>query len=230
MLNKTKILLAITLICSLFVPFLIVLFNAKILIMDENFYHSEFKKYGVYSSLKNNDADKLNRDVLYYINSEKNSLPDFFIQREKQHLEDVRYVFQKAQLLLVLSYEILLIYFIAVLLFIRDLKKTAFYSALTVSLGCAVALFMLLIILVPIKFNFGLSFDKFHSAFFNQGTYTFNPAVEKIVVLYPEGLFYDAGIRIVLNSILTAFILLVLGFVIMWFTRRTETKVINNQD
>ena len=40
--------------------------------------------------------------------------------------------------------------------------------------------------------------------------------------LYPENLFYDAGVKILLNSLIWAVLLLFISFLVMWFTRRKE--------
>lgn len=192
---------------SIFIALFIVLLNVKILVQDENFYHKEFKKYNVYDTLKEYDIDKINKETVGFLLS-KNGLPqNFYTQREISHLYDVKEIIGKGQILFLFSTVIILFFVIFLLIYFKKMKKAPDFVFLSIAIGCAFVLLFSFFIFVSIKLNFNLSFDVFHTIFFEKNSYIFNPENEKIVLLYPEGLFYDAGQKIILNSALFSFIL-----------------------
>ena len=73
--------------------------------------------------------------------------------------------------------------------------------------GGGLSIMLSIILILFVSLGFSSAFDSFHKLFFTQGTYTFDPANEIIVRLYPEQLFMDLGARIfglfMLSSIFT---------------------------
>ena len=225
MLKKTKLLFAFALLSSLFVPIIIAFLNLNAVAFNQNFYIEEFKKYDVYSALKGYDIEKINQETIGFLQSKNNYLPmDFFSQREVQHLYDVRLIFQKIEMLYILSIEIAMAFIIACLFFLRGIKKTAFYIALSSLIGSIFTLLLSLVIFLSVRLNFSLSFDVFHNAFFSPGSYEFNPLKEKIVVLYPHALFYDAGAKITANALLTAVAVITLSLMVIVHTTSKRYK------
>ena len=68
--------------------------------------------------------------------------------------------------------------------------------------------------------NFPPAFDFFHRLFFQQGTYTFDPANEVIVRLYPENLFVDLGIVISRNIMLASAAIILAGSCLLFKSKR----------
>ena len=197
MLKKTKFLLVAALISSIFLSAAMLLMNAKSVVNDRNFYVSEFKKYYVYSELKEYNVDEINNGVIEFINSRKASLPEnFFTEKEISHLNDVRSVIKRGYLILLISIQIFAGFVVLSLFMLKDIKKILFYVSLCIALSSMLTLIIGAVFLISVKTGFSASFEVFHKSFFDSGSYTFNPSVEKIVVLYPENLFYDAGVKI----------------------------------
>ena len=80
----------------------------------------------------------------------------------------------------------------------------------------AAALFLL------INLDFPLTFESFHRLFFEKGTYTFDPAKEMLVNLYPEQLFMDLGIKISKWAIVAAGLLILLGAVLLFRPKKQK--------
>jgi len=202
----------ISILMVLLLPLILYGFNSNSVAFDGDLYKKEFLKYNVYDNLKDYDIELINNDVLDYLLNEKSSNPienDFFNEREKTHLLDVKNLIQKVLAIYYYSMILFLLLFVVLILllnfnFMAIFKKTLLilFIGSILTLLDAAAFFLLS------NLNFDFTFDLFHKTFFNPGTFTFNPEFENIVVLYPEILFFDFLIKIIFKTILSSTIIL----------------------
>ncbi|MAH01802.1 MAG: DUF1461 domain-containing protein [Candidatus Woesearchaeota archaeon] len=229
MTNKKLFTLIVSILMVLAVPFIIYGFNFNSVAFDEDYYKKEFSKYNVYGNLENYDIEKINSDVLNYLKNEKNNeliKNEFFNEREKIHLLDVKNLIQTIFTIFNISIILFLSLFILlVLLLSRELKiprtpkifdfcanfnfkKITKKLLIILVIGSLLTLLDAVIFFILSNFNFNFIFDLFHKTFFSFGTYTFNPDYEIIVVLYPQNLFFDFLVKIIFNTILSSIIIL----------------------
>ena len=175
---------------------------------DRGLYKEEFSKYNVYNNLKYYDAEKINDEVLDYLTNGKNNNlieNDFFNEREKQHLLDVKRLIQGV--LSIYYFSITLFLLSAIILFLLmnfnfiDISKKLL---IILAFGSLLALLGAGLAYLPSSLNFDFTFNMFHKTFFSPGTYLFNPEFEGIVVLYPENLFLDLLFRIIFSIIFSS--------------------------
>ena len=225
-LKKISIWCMIALIVFSFSIFFMLL-NINFIISDENYFHKEFAKYGVYDTLNGYDVDAINKDVLDFINSNEWEYleSDFFTPREISHLSDVKNLIGFGRIFLLASFGVSVL--LGIILFFLDrkpfLRRIFFWLLWAGILILALNLFLVL----SISLNFDFAFDKFHILFFPDGSWLFNPYVERIVVLYPEALFYDFGERIVAWDMFIGIILIIVsgGWLLMnVFRRRSKNN------
>ncbi|MBI2575247.1 DUF1461 domain-containing protein [Candidatus Woesearchaeota archaeon] len=184
---------------------LIVLANFMLLLFNEGYYHREFSKLGAYEQL--DDADAINRGILEYYNGKKERVEsDLFNEREKAHLADVKSVVKKAE-----SYMLsLAIAGVSLLLTISALagnKKRALSHAVKVLLLSSAAVIIVSAALFLASSMFPQMFETFHKPFFAPGTYIFEES-DTLIRLYPQQFFYDFAYTAVLNSAITAGIIM----------------------
>lgn len=202
---------AISVLMIALVPIILFGFNFNSIAFDRSLYKEEFSKYNVYNNLKNYDVEKINDEVLNYLKNGKSKdiiENDFFNEREKQHLLDVKGLVQGVLSIFYFSAALFLLLIIALFLLMnfnfrgisRKLLIILTFGSLLALLGAG------LIYLLP-TLNFDFVFDAFHKTFFSSGTYLFNPEFESIVVLYPENLFLDLLVRIIFSIIFSSVIL-----------------------
>lgn len=197
------------------IPFALYLTNLKSTVFNEEFYHKEFQKYKIYDKFPGEDIEKINSDLLNYLryeekNKEINS--DFFNEKEKKHLIDVKRLIQSGLLLLNISF---IIFVLLMIVFIYYSKKNIMKNIGKIFLYGGVLTFMIIgIFLLSIRFGFNFVFNLFHNAFFKPGTWTFG-LDENIINLYPSGFFYDTSLKIVFDSLAMAFILILIGALIL---------------
>lgn len=194
---------------TIIAPFMIFLSSIHLAGFNISFYKEELSKYNVEKNVP--EALGLHQSVIDFIKGKSNYLPDRFNEREKQHLNDVR------SLVLLLKTILYFLIFLFVILIIASARLAKTGKNLKLLIGKAMLYGGLLtlafsaLLFLSINFDFTSSFESFHKAFFQQGTYSFDPETEIIVNLYPEDLFMDLGLRIMKFAILASFIFIATG-------------------
>ncbi len=205
-------------------PFLLYLLSFSLVAFDESYYRSEFQKYDVYGQFPDSDIDKINSGLLHYLRYDKtNSLidSDFFSQREKEHLLDVKRLVQSA-----ISFFYLVILNMAVLLAILIFTAKKLFGKIKSHLikqlssvlawGGALTFLHSFMLWYSTKTDFMGLFTLFHQLFFKPGTWIFDT---NIVKLYSQGFFYDIAAKIVLNTLAMAFVAVIIGLLLFYNTK-----------
>lgn len=211
--------LAIIILLMLLLPIITLLFNFRLLVFNEPFYKTEFIKNKVYDSLPAENVEQINKDVLVYIKNGGALENAFFNKKEKEHMADVKNLIHSALSLFYILLIIFAILFSILIFFTKEAVKTIKYLSIVFILGSALTIVSFFIIWILIKTDFSSFFTGFHELFFKPGTWVFSPG-DKIYLLYPERFFFDAGVKLVFNTIFSSIILLITG-AIMLYKQRT---------
>ena len=225
--NLKKIITNILIILLILdIPFILYSFNFNKTVFDDGVYKKEFEKYGIYSRLEVQDIEKINNDVLDYLkykNVELNN--EFFNQREKTHLKDVK---ELVQFILFLFYFSIALFFVLLSLIIilnkKNLKKIMKDIGIVFLFSGILTFLDAFVFWLMVKINFAFAFGLMHKIFFKEGTYVFDPSFENIVVLYPQGLFYDITVKVVLDTLIFSLVLFLLGLSILLYNKKSKTK------
>ena len=201
------------------IPFLLYLLSFRLTAFDENYYRSEFQKYGVYGQFPDSDIDRINSDLLHYLKYGKtNNLieSDFFSQREKEHLLDVKRLVQFTMrffYIIILNIIILLAILACTAKKLFGRIKSRLIKPLSAVLiwGGALTLVHSFLLWYSAKTDFLDLFTKFHQLFFKPGSWIFDT---NIVKLYNQSFFYDIAAKIVLNTLIMALIIIVIGLLL----------------
>lgn len=179
------------------IPLLIFLFSFKLLIFNYGFYEKQFDN--------NLDREFVKGNVLNLFDyfKDKGELNDNFNEREKLHLEDVKNLINKAN---ILFYILLIMFIISIIYFIytKDFKAIRFNL---IAGGCLTLLFILILVL----FDFSDLFLKFHYLIFNNNLWMLNPETDLLINIFTENFFFKFFKRILLNSSIISCILIFIG-------------------
>lgn len=199
------------LILTLLTPIVVCYVSYQMIAFDETFYTDSFTKFKVYERLPNVDIEQINTEVMQFLQDDsiEEITSSFFSTNERSHLKDVQTLIHKIDYFALTCIAIFLLTSIATLLLLGN------PSALLRGLLSGSILTLVLIGLLGLiaTIDFMGAFTVFHVIFFPQGNYSFNPAVEKIVVLYPPALFFDATIAIVIRIIIGTLVIGILSFI-----------------
>ena len=214
--NLLKILMIV------FLPLLIFLLVSKFAVFDDSFYKEKFLQYNVRQNVLNGAS--LHYKVINFVQGKSNDLPNEFNEREKQHLQDVRKVISTSKIILYA----LLVLFTAVLLVSAFKLKFNYYmmnfAGRVMLFGGLLTIMIAASLFLLVTFNFSSAFESFHRLFFKSGTYTFDPAKELIVNLYPERLFMDLGIKISEWVVVDAIVITLLGVFLLLNSKNKKNK------
>ena len=192
---------------------LIISLNFKLLALNFEFYKKEFSKFNVYEKIP--DADKHALNLINYF-KDKEELSNFFNEKEKLHLKDVKNLFKKIFLIFYISLILtisLLIYFIY-----KKYYKTI-WSSFFIS-----TLILIIIILLFFIIDFNYLFTKFHIIMFNNYLWQLNPNEDNLINLFPEKLQYDIIRKIFINILISNILLLSLALIIKFKIKQKVFK------
>lgn len=198
----------------------ILLFTASISVAA-NFpplYKYGFARYDIsqVTGIENSELNKVAGDIIHYWNSGdkeinitviKNGQPfTLFNEREVSHMMDVKALFRLAYKFLLGSFIYFLI-FLGLTVFVwKDIKL------LTTGLiwGSGLSLVLMAAIAVASVIDFNWLFTQFHLLSFTNDLWLLNPYTDYLIMLFPEGFWFDAAFFVVGLIVLLA---LVMGFV-----------------
>ena len=197
---------------------------------DFNWYQKEYAKYGVLDELKMEMEDTMNvtYEMMDYLRGDREDLVvktvvngverEFFNDREKAHMVDVRNLFLGG-LDLRRGSAVTLVIAILLLVFTKADWKKILPKSFVIGLGAFIALIVIFALLCVSDFT--KYFTLFHEIFFDNDLWLLNPRTDLLIRMLPEGFFFDMVGRI--SSIFVGFLAVSLGGSLLWL-KKTENK------
>lgn len=191
-------------IISIVLPFIILLSCVEIVAYDIGYYKSQYIKYNISQNIGIGESELLEstKKLLDYLKGKRDNIDfkvtikgemvEFFSDRDKLHMVDVKNLFQIGNILrngLALFMGLVIILFKFYKRLKIDIIKCVLFSSII-----GVVLFLILIILISIDFN--RYFTIFHEIFFNNDLWLLDPSTDRLVNIFPEEFFADTVIRI----------------------------------
>lgn len=208
------------LILILIIPFLIFLGVANMFAFDKSYYASKLSEYKI--SIP--DANSINGRTIDFVSGKGNELPEIYNARERQHLNDVRNAVKvfKTNLYFLILLFVALFLMSALILGVKN--NITNFTGKVLAYGGILTIVLAALLFILISLNFSSVFDSFHTLFFRQGTYTFDPAKEVIVNLYPEQFFMDIGLRISKLALFASSISTIAGTLLIYASKSKKNK------
>lgn len=207
--------------CGIIMTALITAFETA-MYSDFSVYRNEYEKYDVLSELdmSMDDVMYVTEEMMAYLRGEREELSvitevegvqqDFFNEQDRFHMGEVRDLFLgglKIRLVsMIAAFACFLFLFFSRAPVVRILCRT--YQ---IVLGAAAVLSLALAAACAIDFN--AVFVRFHYIFFDNDQWLFDPAVDYMIRMLPEGLFFDMVVRIGLIFFFFLAALLILSIV-----------------
>lgn len=190
-----------------FMIFLVVLITAAELAIfsDFNFYEREYEKYQVLEVLpmEMEDVMQVTEEMMSYLHGDRENLEvwtvvdgqerEFFNEKEKLHMEDVKDLFLAAIAIrrgaMVLLMLLIVFFLLRKETWVSKLAKYYFIEVLCMFIGCSV-------LGIVISQNFSKYFVVFHEIFFDNDLWLLDPDTDLMIRMLPEGFFADFAFRI----------------------------------
>ncbi|KXG78979.1 TIGR01906 family membrane protein [Thermotalea metallivorans] len=193
-------------VVALFVPLIILLTILQIYAFHKDFYLKEYEKYQVskVTGMSMEDLEKVTIKIIRYLQGQENDLVieakikgqtrEVFGEREKQHMIDVKNLFEGGYKVRNIS---ALVVFASILLLAKFSRnfQVDFFKGLFQSSMFAFLLMGILLILM--KIDFYRYFTYFHEIFFTNDLWLLDPNTEILIQMLPLEFFTDIATRIV---------------------------------
>lgn len=210
-----KVFLGIT--SSIFIFILILFLSIEIPAFNQNFYKKEYEKYNIAKEIKINEEDLMlvTNTLLDYLKNDIDNLDisvtvdsksrEFFNQKEKDHMVDVKVLFSKAYQVRKIIIALLAIIIVAIF---KISKKPIHFISKYLSIILTIILTICGIIGIIITTDFSKYFTIFHEIFFTNDLWLLDPATDLLINIVPLPFFMDIATFIgILFVILNLFVI-----------------------
>ncbi|WZL71831.1 TIGR01906 family membrane protein [Clostridiaceae bacterium 35-E11] len=197
-------------VISIFLPIVVLLSVLQVYAFDKKFYVKEFKKYDIteVTQIQEPDLAKIAEKLIHYLSGKEDDLEiqikikgqraPVFGEREKQHMIDVKKLFQKGYMLrntgvIFLTIAVIILFKLSQNMY-KDIFKS-FFNASVVSLTVMTILFLL------IQIDFYKYFTYFHEIFFDNDLWLLDPKEDVLIQMLPLEFFIDIAIKVIISFI-----------------------------
>lgn len=189
---------------------------------DEDFYSTYLAKHGSYSRFDSREAaDSAISGMLAFFRGDQESLPEVFEENERSHLVDVKFLLDRARMLLAL----LIALWLGCNLHGLYRRKPALVAGNLAAGGIAALVLTALLVLAALFFS--QTFILFHHVFFPLGNWQF-PMESALIRLFPRGFFFDLFKQAILRTALLGLSCLAMGLVAKKATARPSPRDARN--
>ena len=188
-------------------PLILLLTDAQLVAYDRDYYRAEYAKYRIpeHIGMSMDNLMDSTEKLLLYLENKRDDLDfkasfakgeeEFFSQRDKQHMVDVKGLFVKGRFLRDYSFFYIVIFIL--LLFWKkpfkdQLRKLARYGISIAVAGIA----PVLIIVVLMNIDFYKYFTIFHEIFFTNDLWLLDPGTDRLINIFPQDFFTDMAFSI----------------------------------
>jgi len=179
----------------------IFLLNFKLLVYNTDFYSKELDKLNII--IPRELAETNINNLISYFKDEKELTTNFFNEKERLHLKDVKNLVGKT---ITLFYIILVLLIILIALNYKKLGKPFILSGVV----------LILIIFLFYLINFENFFNTtFHKLLFNNDLYLLDPTKDNLINLFPYQFFQDFAYKLFINSFISSIFLILLGIILL---------------
>ena len=206
----------------LILPFLLFLVAFNLNGFNGQFYKEKFAEYKVQNDVP--QAISINEKVINFIAGKNNEFPNEFNEREKQHLLDVRKVVGISTIVLYVFIILFIMLLIVSALILKINNHIINFVGKVLVFGGFLAIILAGLLFFFISSDFSAAFESLHTLLFEKGTYVFDPAKEIIVMLYPEQIFMDLGIKISELVVFASAMIILLGTFLMLKSKSKKNK------
>ncbi len=218
-----KILTALIILLCVSTAVMIYISNLQSTAFNLGLYEDKYEEFNIYDRFPD-DTDLKNEttNLITYMESGEGELQsDFFNEREKTHMVEVRTLFRASQMMLNIAVAISIITLFLIFYILRHLHMKMSEKGIDQLLKGIFTRFLIwtgwivdgiAILLAIIAMTFSTSFIRFHELFFRTDTWILNPATDNMINMFPQEFFLDMFLRIIFMSILFATVMLVAGY------------------
>lgn len=191
----------------LLMPVVLLLTDVQLVAYDRDYYRAEYIKYDIpeHIGMSMDNLMYSTEQLLQYLENKRadldfkaqftNGPEEFFSQRDKHHMIDVKGLFIKGKVIRNISL-LYIISFILLLFWKKNLtgqfRRLAKYGIAVAAAGIA----PVLVLVVLMNIDFYKYFTIFHEIFFTNDLWLLDPAADRLINIFPQDFFTDMAFSI----------------------------------
>jgi len=203
--KKISLLFAVLFVIA--VPVVLLLTDVQLVAYDREYYRAEYLKYDIPGSIgmSMDNLMKSTEKLLLYLEDKRadldfkgnfnNGEDEFFSQRDKKHMVDVKGLFVKGMYIRNTMFFYLLLFLLFVFWRKPAKKQLRFLARCGIAIAVA-GIAPILLIVVLMSIDFYKYFTVFHEIFFTNDLWLLDPAVDRLVNIFPQEFFTDMAFSI----------------------------------
>ncbi|MGE5633018.1 MAG: TIGR01906 family membrane protein [Caulobacteraceae bacterium] len=212
------------------VPIVLLLTDVQLTAFDRGYYQKEYIKYNIpeHIGMSMDNLMNLTEQLLEYLDNKRadldfkvefmNGTEEFFSPRDKQHMVDVKNLFVNGRYIRNFAFAYIVLFLIYLYYrkpFNESNRKLARYGIII----SAVGIIPVIILVILMSLDFYRYFTIFHEIFFNNDLWLLDPAVDRLVNIFPEEFFTDMAFRIAYYYIAEMAAILLAGLTAVKFVK-----------
>ncbi|HPL54583.1 MAG TPA: TIGR01906 family membrane protein [Bacillota bacterium] len=219
-----------TILFVILAPVMFLLTDVQLIAYNREYYREEYNKYRIpeYIGMDMPNLMDSTEKLLLYLENKRADLDfkagfnngdeEFFSQRDKEHMVDVKGLFIKGRL--IRDFSALYVLIVILTLFWRkpfkkQMRKLAGYSVAAALAG----LIPVIVLIILMNIDFYKYFTIFHEIFFTNELWLLDPATDRLINIFPQDLFTDMAFRISYFYIAEMVAILIIGILTLKFLR-----------
>ena len=219
---------AITYICGVIASLCVIvsglLVSVEVNIGDSAFFAEEYKKCRVDADLgmEMKDVEYVSKEMMKYLFGQREDLVvytnlrgeyrEFFNDREKTHMIDVKNLYDGAVMVRTVCL-VSAVVLVGIIVFLHRKKALDYLSRSYLFTCIAAVVFFGGILIFISSYGFTEFWFKFHGVFFTNDLWLLNPATDMMILLLPEQFFFDLVFRSLLYFGIITGLLIILSIV-----------------
>ncbi|CAH2212704.1 TIGR01906 family membrane protein [Tepidibacter aestuarii] len=195
-------------LCGGLIFFLILLISIEFYSLNSFFYFIQYDKNNVYQNItySKEDVKNVTYNLIDYLKYDVDlDYKDIFSDKEKSHMKDVKYIFQKGFLIKRLS-----IIVICIIIYMGRKDMNNMLKSFNKSILSTCVVFTLLCSIISL--NYYKYFTVFHKIFFNNDNWLLSPKESIIINLLPLEFFKSISIYIFMTILIVSCIVISINF------------------
>lgn len=209
----------------------LLLTDVQMIAFNKAYYERQYEKYQVPQSIGIDMPNLMTAtsNLMDYLNEKRGDLnfqvpikgvqQEFFSERDKLHMIDVKNLFVKGRLIRNFGFWYCVL-FIAYLGYKLKDRRRKFSKLFIYTFIAGVVPIIALVILMNIDFY--KYFTIFHEIFFNNDLWQLDPAQDRLINMYPEAFFSGIAFKVAFYYIAELTLLLILGIIGLKYSRQSN--------
>lgn len=180
----------------------IILISLRLVAFGKANYIENFRENNIYEQLP--DAEARLDNLISYMKTNQPLNPEYYNEKEIQHMKDVKRIIDIAALTLLLSMTFSGVYIA------RKWKDKQMWKSLIIA---GIASLCSLLLLALLSLNFDTFFTTFHKIFFTNNSWILDPRTDMLIVMLPESFFRNALTKVFIIASILSVIAIAVGLI-----------------